>query len=83
MCDDCPEPDLDDLTRKQLAEQGGPTWGLLEALEAWASDHYGGPPFPFIGTLGGLLDELAARGYRVTTIDPGPSIEELLPAPVE
>lgn len=70
------EPDLDDLRRDQLHELGMPG-DVADVLDEWLvtqhgvmSSHHG---------VGSFLDGLAAVGYRVTPIDPGPSIEELLP----
>lgn len=70
------EPDLDDLRRDQLHELGMP--GVVaDILDDWLvsqhgvmSSHHG---------VGAFLDELAARGYRVTKIEV-PAFEELLPA---
>lgn len=74
------EHDLDDLTRGQLHELGMP--GVVsDILDDWlheqhgvTSSHHG---------VGAFLDALAAAGYRVTAIDPGPSFEELLPASID
>jgi hypothetical protein len=77
------EPDLDDLPRSQLREGslGDMPGDVADVLDDWlheqhgvTSSHHG---------VGSFLDGLAAVGYRVTKIDPGPSFEELLPAPTE
>lgn len=51
--------------REEWIAAGGATAELLAALEAWAAEQYGGPPWPFGDTLGTLLDGLAARGCSV------------------
>jgi len=71
VCDDCPEPDLDTLTRAELAELDPMYLTVVEALDQW---HYRG-----LG-VGTFLDLLAAKGYRVTPIEVS---EILLPPPTE
>lgn len=72
--------DLDRLPRAELAETelGDMPYDVAKVLDIWlheqhgvTSSHHG---------VGAFLDELAAAGYRVTAIDPGPPIEQLLPA---
>lgn len=79
--DDLIDPDLDWLTRDQLAELDGPAYTVACVLDDWnrqlhgvISSHHGAGLF---------LDLLAAEGWRVTPIDPGPPIGELLPPPTE
>jgi len=74
---DYPDPDLDDLTREQLAEMDGPARAVADVLDDWVcrrhgilSSHHG---------VGLFLDLLAAEGWRVTPIDPGPPLDQLLP----
>jgi hypothetical protein len=81
MNDDYPDPDLDDLTRGQLAELVGPAYTVACVLDDWnhrphgiTSGNHG---------VGLFLDLLAAEGYRVTAIDPGPPLSGLLPPPTE
>ena len=70
---------LDRLPRAELAvtELGEMPYHVAQVLDAWlfeqhgvSSSHHG---------VGAFLDGLAAAGYRVTPIDPGPSFAELLP----
>lgn len=75
------DPDLDVLTRAQLAELPGPAWDVAQILDEWmfrlhgsASSQHG---------VGLFLDLLAARGYRVEPIAPGPPLGALLPTPTE
>jgi hypothetical protein len=77
------EPELDDLPRSQLREGslGDMPGDVADVLDDWlheqhgvTSSHHG---------VGSFLEGLADAGYRVTKIDPGPSFEELLPAPTE
>ena len=80
MCDTCPEPDLDDLPRAQLRDTGlGDMPGDLgDVLDDWLHRNHGilsGRHY-----VGDFLDQLAAAGYRVTPIDPGPPIGQLLPS---
>ena len=73
--------DFDDdgpRTRDQWMECGGGPAELLAAMEAWAEDIYGMQPWSFGDTFHDLLDDLAARGYRVTRIE-APNIADLLP----
>lgn len=79
---DPPDPDLDDLTRDQLAELGGAPPVVAEVLDSWLSRAQG--LIPGRGHYAGLfLDMLAAEGYRVEPIDTGPPLSELLPPPKE
>lgn len=79
------EPDVDDdldmLTRAELAELPGPARAVADVLDEWtirrhgiASSHHGAGLF---------LDLLAAEGWRVEPIDPGPPLDELLPPSVD
>lgn len=71
------EPDLDDLTRDQLAEVNPMAHTVAEVLDEWnhrlrgiiASDH----------SVGLFLDLLAAEGYRVAPIE-APEFADVLPA---
>lgn len=70
------EPDLDTLTRADLAELPGPASTLADVLDEWnhrehgvTSSHHG---------VGLFLELLADRGYRVTPIEAS-DIAELLP----
>lgn len=71
------EHEPDDLTRAALADLN-PMWSAIcGVLDDWllrqhgvTSGHHG---------VGLFLDLLAADGYRVEAIDPGPPIEQLLP----
>jgi hypothetical protein len=83
MTDENYEPDLDDLPRSELREGvlGDMPGDVADVLDDWlheqhgvTSSHHG---------VGSFLDGLAAVGYRVTQIEPGPSIEELLPTSVD
>lgn len=77
-----PDPDLDDLTRGELAELDGPAATVADVLDDWVARRFGITSSAH--GVGLFLDLLAADGYRVTPIDPGPPIEDLLPvsAPV-
>lgn len=84
MTDVCGHPDDDTpTTRDQWMECGGGPAALIGAFEAVAAE-WGGGWARLAGDLGDrvgdLLDELAARGYRVTPIQAGPPFEALLPA---
>ena len=79
--DDLMDPDLDTLSRADLAELSGPAYTVACVLDEWrlrldglTSGQHGAGLF---------LDLLAAEGWRVTPIDPGPPIGELLPPPTE
>lgn len=76
---DPPDPDLDTLTVAELSELDGPAAVVAAALGELSSTARG------VGGHGAgtFLDILAAAGYRVTPIDPGPPITELLPQPTE
>ncbi len=76
--DDLHEPDLDGLTRDALRELGGPPAALVDVLDDWLLREHG--VLSGSHCVGSFLDLLAAEGYRVTPIDPGPTFEELLPA---
>lgn len=76
-----PDPDLDDLPRAELGELDPMYSTVADVLDDWVvrrfgilSGHHG---------VGLFLNLLAADGYRVTAIDPGPPIESLLPPPTE
>lgn len=73
------EPDLDDLPRNQLREGslGDMPGDVADVLDDWLHRNHG--VLSSSHNVGDFLDSLAARGYRVTPIDPGPSIEDLLP----
>lgn len=73
------EPDLDDLRRDQLHELGMPG-DVADVLDDWLATQHG--VFSSHHGVGAFLDELAAKGYRVTKIEVS-SFEELLPAPTE
>ena len=77
------EPDLDDLDRDQLWETGlGDMPGhVANVLDDWLHQCHG--VLSSSHNTGTFLDLLAAEGFRVTPIDPGPPIEELLPAAVD
>jgi hypothetical protein len=73
------DPDLDDLRRDELHELGMP--GVVaDVLDDWLAEQHG--VYSSRRGVGAFLDELAARGYRVTPIEV-PSFEELLPVPTE
>lgn len=78
-----PDPDIDTLTRAELRE-----WAHMpelaataDVLDDWLLRAHGVTSSGH--NVGLFLDLLAADGYRVTAIDPGPPIEELLPSPGE
>jgi hypothetical protein len=77
------EPDLDDLPRSELREGslGDRPGDVADVLDGWLAEQHG--VFSSHHGVGSFLDGLAAVGYRVTRIEPGPSFEELLPAPTE
>ena len=85
MCDDCPEPDLDNLPRAQLREGtlGDMPGDVADVLDDWLHQCHG--ILSSHHNVGVFLDLLAATGYRVTPIHPGPPLEQLLvpaaPAP--
>lgn len=74
-----PDPDLDDLTVGELAELDGPAAVVAEALLEWSNERC----CSSCHNVGTFLDLLAAEGWRVTKIDPGPPIENLLPPAVD
>jgi hypothetical protein len=77
-----PDPDLDDLTRADLAELAHlPASAVADVLDEWLLRAHGVTSSAH--NVGLFLDLLAADGYRVTAIDPGPPIESLLPPPTE
>jgi hypothetical protein len=82
MCDTC-ETDLDSLPRSELGETelGDMPYDVAKVLDIWLHEQHG--VMSSHHGVGAFLDELAAAGYRVTAIDPGPPIEELLPASVD
>jgi hypothetical protein len=70
-------PDLDRLTRAELADVDADAAAVAAVLDAWlysehgvASSHHGA---------GAFLDELAAAGYRVTPIE-APAFADVFPA---
>lgn len=74
-----PDPDLDSMTRDQLAELSGPELVVSEVLDDWRYRQHG-----IVSSAHGVglfLDLLAAEGYRVTPIDvpEGP----MIPPPTE
>ena len=78
---DPPDPDLDDLTRAQLHELNGPAGPVADVLDEWLFRNYGITSSSH--GVGLFLDLLAVEGWRVTKIDPGPPLDELLPPPTE
>jgi hypothetical protein len=73
------EPDLDDLPRTQLCEGplGDMPGDVAWVLDEWLFEKHGiASGHHYVGS---FLGALADRGYRVTRIDPGPPIGELLP----
>lgn len=77
-----PDPDLDDLTRGELAELAHlPAATVADVLDEWLLRAHGITSSAH--NVGLFLDLLAADGYRVEPIDPGPPIESLLPQAVE
>jgi hypothetical protein len=83
MIDENYEPDLDDLPRSQLREGwlGDMPGDVADVLDEWLATQHG--VFSSHHGVGSFLDALATKGYRVTRIDPGPPIEQLLPVPTE
>jgi hypothetical protein len=83
VTDETYEPDLDDLPRSELREGslGDMPGDVADVLDEWLASQHG--VFSSHHGVGSFLDSLAAAGYRVTRIDPGPSFDELLPAPTE
>lgn len=78
------EPDPDDLTRAELAEYAHLPWSAVaETLDDWLTCRQNERPGTNGHHVGTFLDLLAARGYRVTAIEPLPPIETLLGAPTE
>ncbi len=71
--------DLDGLTRAELAELGGAPPVVASVLDDWLARVHG--ILSGSHNAGLFLDLLAARGYQVTPIDPGPPLDELLPPP--
>ena len=72
------EPDLDDMTCAQLYEVGDMPGVVAAVLDDWLHQCHG--VLSSSHNTGTFLDLLAAGGFRVTPIDPGPSIDELLSA---
>lgn len=82
MADDFDEhEDLDRLTRAQLGELDGPAATVADVLDEWLVRLHGVTSSSHGAGL--FLDLLAAEGWRVTAIDPGPSLDELLGKPTE
>lgn len=80
MTDDEHE-DLDALTRSDLAELDGPAYTVACVLDDW-NHRLNGLTSSSHGA-GLFLDLLAAEGWRVTPIGPLPSLDQLLPPPME
>lgn len=76
--------DLDDVPRNELGEIDPMYPVVADALGKWATHMMNGAGST-IGShgVGTFLDDLAAEGYRVTAIDPGPCLHELLGPPEE
>ncbi len=74
------EPDLDDLRRDQLweTELGDMPGHVANVLDDWLLEQHGVTSSRH--GVGVFLEALADAGYRVTQIEPGPPIKELLPA---
>lgn len=72
-----PDPDLDDLPRSELGELDPMYSTVADVLDDWVARRFGITSSAH--GVGLFLDLLAADGYRVTAIDPGPPIEDLLP----
>jgi hypothetical protein len=70
------DPDLDDLTRAELAELGGAPPVVAQVLDEWNQRHTGITSSSH--GVGLFLDLLGAEGYRVTPIE-APDIGTLLP----
>lgn len=73
--------DLDTLTRSDLAELDGPAYTVACVLDDWNHRLHGLTSSSH--GVGLFLDLLAAEGWRVTPIDPGPPIGSLLPPPTD
>ncbi len=71
------QPDLDDLTRAQLAETDETAYEVAMALDDWRFAEHG--ILSSSHGAGHFLELLAARGYRVERIE-APAFEGLLPA---
>lgn len=78
---DPPDPDLDDVPRRELGEINEMYPVVADALIDWISTWAG--PSLSDHCIGTFLNYLAAEGYRVTAIDPGPCLHELLGPPKE
>lgn len=77
-----PDPDLDTLTRADLAELAHlPAAAVADVLDDWLLRAHGITSSGH--NVGLFLDLLAAAGFQVTPIDPGPPIGSLLPPPKE
>ncbi len=72
-------PDLDRMPRAELRETelGDMPGDVAEALDDWLHRNHG--VLSSSHNVGDFLDELAARGYRVTKIEV-PTFDDLLPA---
>ena len=77
--DDYPEPDLDDLTREQLAEYDPLARAVADTLDEWLYRMHG--ITAGLHNAGAFLEFLVLRGYQVTAVEPVPSLEELLGPP--
>jgi glycine/D-amino acid oxidase-like deaminating enzyme len=68
------EPDLDRLSRDQVRELD-PLYGpVIDVLDDWLFAQHGVTSSHHC--VGAFLDALAAAGYRVTPIEPGPTFAD-------
>jgi hypothetical protein len=70
------DPDLDSLTRAQVAEVDERAYAVLSVLDDWLFTEHG--VLSGSHSVGHFLDLLAAAGYRVEPIE-APALDELLP----
>jgi hypothetical protein len=76
-----PDVDLDDVPRAELGKHDPAYPVVAEALEEWGLAIYGWSSGAELAHgVGTFLNKLAARGYRMTPINPSPPFEELPPA---
>lgn len=75
--DDHPEPDLDDLTREQLAEYEPSARAVADALDEWLHRMHGVTSSHHHA--GAFLEFLALHGYTVTAMEPVTPLDKLLP----
>lgn len=81
MCDDCPDPDPDDLTRAQLAESDPMLRAVADALDDWLHANHGITcSHHHAGHFWTLLHEY---GYRIVPNEPIPDLLDVLPAPID